>query len=369
MKRVFLFLYVLFYPFVSMAEIDAELASDEAYKQVQSKISGIVEVYNDSVKGLDRCAENGKHADEFTIDRRCYVTDEQKRQSPYNAVVGISDGCAMVSDYSDFYKITTCSGVIIKNSKDGQLYIYTAGHCAAKCDFLDQYAATQDGQMFTIKNIINEYDSKNYSKDYAVYAVPQEYQGKLPYVETASFTGKDVDVLGYTSLSIINDSAIRQAKQEWAKVLKSATGKQKQIVEQINSYVHLFPKDKNLKASFNCEMLKNTNQKHLDKRHFCQGFHGDSGGPVFDSSGRLTAVVSHGRVFDYSESDYIQFAYDGGQNVAAIDKAIKKRFGDTDIANQQNIYNSNANIFNRIQQQDIKRQLNEIRQLDKVRNF
>ena len=26
--------------------------------------------------------------DKYTIDKRCYVTDEQKKEKPYNAVVG-----------------------------------------------------------------------------------------------------------------------------------------------------------------------------------------------------------------------------------------------------------------------------------------
>ena len=36
-------------------------------------------------------ADSCTNPSEYTIDRRCYVTDKQKQQKPYNATVGLID--------------------------------------------------------------------------------------------------------------------------------------------------------------------------------------------------------------------------------------------------------------------------------------
>ena len=54
---------------------------------------------------------------EFTIDKRCYVTEAQKQTKPFNAVASLKD--IMGGIY--------CSGVIVE--KKGELYLYTAKHC------------------------------------------------------------------------------------------------------------------------------------------------------------------------------------------------------------------------------------------------
>ena len=59
--------------------------------------------------------------DEYTIDKRCYVTDEQKSQKPYNSVVQV-----IIPD-----KNGICTGTIVKE-KDGW-------------GLLKSYAATEDG--------------------------------------------------------------------------------------------------------------------------------------------------------------------------------------------------------------------------------
>lgn len=57
------------------------------------------------------------HPEQYTIDRRCYVTDVQKERLPYNTVV------ALVED-----GIKYCTGTIIKD-ENGDLYVYTARLC------------------------------------------------------------------------------------------------------------------------------------------------------------------------------------------------------------------------------------------------
>ena len=59
----------------------------------------------------------------YTIDKRCYVTEEQKKQKPYNAVATLvrNDGR------------TKCSGTIVKRQgltmDDAGYFLYTAKHC------------------------------------------------------------------------------------------------------------------------------------------------------------------------------------------------------------------------------------------------
>ena len=59
----------------------------------------------------------------YTVDKRCYVTDEQKKEKPYNAVATfvLADGR------------TNCSGTIVKrhglSQDDIGYFLYTAKHC------------------------------------------------------------------------------------------------------------------------------------------------------------------------------------------------------------------------------------------------
>ena len=58
--------------------------------------------------GADHCTD----PDKYTVDKRCYVTDEQKKEKPYNAVVRVGSGC---------------TGIIIE--KNGVPFLLTAKHC------------------------------------------------------------------------------------------------------------------------------------------------------------------------------------------------------------------------------------------------
>ena len=59
----------------------------------------------------------------YTVDKRCYVTEEQKKEKPYNAVATfiLADGR------------THCSGTIVKRQgltqDDVGYFLYTAKHC------------------------------------------------------------------------------------------------------------------------------------------------------------------------------------------------------------------------------------------------
>jgi len=306
-----------------------EITHTDQYKAVfsaiKNKISGITNKYNAHFKGLDSCAENGKYAKDFTIDRRCYMTDEQKQRHPYDAVVGIITN-GWVSDYSMFESMSgdACTGVIVKNPNDSQLYIYTAAHCVSDM-FPDLFAYSQNGYVIPITNIIKGGGkATNYQiNDYAVFAVPQEYQAVLPYVETGQYTDKNVDIVGHGTLSILSDSAIRAAKQEWQKILKKHPDINETIFEQIKRYnedTDFFSSDKQLKISFSCELVKvqDSNQAVQEKRNYCQVYGGNSGGPVFNFSGKLIGIVS----YRYKKYGYGLFPYEGMKDVATFNNAL-----------------------------------------------
>ena len=103
MKKIYFSLFLLFVPFLSMADLpmipeDGCSASASHYNPALPTIP------------ISRL---------YTIDRRCYVTDEQKKNSPYNAVV------ALIDNEGDAY----CTGTVMKQLSTGKLYVRTAKHC------------------------------------------------------------------------------------------------------------------------------------------------------------------------------------------------------------------------------------------------
>ena len=352
---MFLFLFAICYAFGAIANSDPDRekylithsdAYRTAFRSLSSKMSDTVNEYNDGFKGLDGCVENGKYANQFTIDRRCYITDEQRQKHPYNAVVGISVN-GWVSDYQTFESSggTICSGVIIKNPNDGQLYVYTAAHCVSAFDDLEQRAYTQNGYVFPITNIIKQGGgaTEYVVKDHAIFAIPQEYQHVLPYAETGEYTDKNVDIVGHGVLSVLNDSAIRAAKQEWKKTLTKSSGTQKAIFDQIKqyeAYTDLMPHDTKLKISFSCELMKQNelNQSNVKKHNYCQGYGGNSGGPVFNFAGQVMGIVSWGKVNRPDDNRYAWFPYEGIKGVEVFNKDLQQ-YQEMSSKEPQNINN------------------------------
>ena len=62
----------------------------------------------------DRCTNPSA----YTIDKRCYVTAEEKAQKPYNTTVALID---------HVYNVPMCTGTIIQIQD--MLVVYTAAHC------------------------------------------------------------------------------------------------------------------------------------------------------------------------------------------------------------------------------------------------
>lgn len=311
---------------------------------------------------------------EFTIDKRCYVTDEQKKTYPYNTVV------ALIKQDDYVY----CTGTIISEFNGSSIKrVYTAKHCTDvnKDNLVDETITikTQDGATYkaTNKDIqpkdaygnYNIAEDTLYSGDWAKYDLfdaPDDlpfttftthHSGTLGKLEATAenssvleklylplFVGKaflgdnnyDAQVVGYGSLKIMSDKEIQDFKDKYTKFLEtsledavkkvheddglSADEMQEKIddyktddyntgfvgdgvytgnpiVEEFiygalenalswNDYEAFF-KDNNLKTSL-CQL-------NVDGyKQGCQGWGGNSGGPIFDKDGRLMGIFTRG---------------------------------------------------------------------------
>lgn len=264
MKRLFVLFYLLFLPVFTFADDGAH----------------------------DGCVENGKYKKDFTIDRRCYVTDEQKQTSPYSAVVRLTD--------------KGCTGTIVK--KDNGYFIYTAKHCTYS-DNRDLNIKLQDGRAFII-NFVKRGESVDSDDDFGDWAQYKMSVDKddtnIPYVKTDSFKNGKVKVVGYGSLSIMTDKQIKQAKDDYGKFLvEMGFVDNEEALKQSGEYI--LTKDGGIRGGPN-KLLKFFLARHFTNEDLkvsdcelsngglkgCQLWGGNSGGPLFNNHGGIMGVVATG---------------------------------------------------------------------------
>ena len=272
---------------------------------------------------------------EYTVDKRCYVTDEQKTEKPYNAVVALVNG-------NDIY----CTGTIV--SKDNKLYLYTAKHCTdINEDNLSDSSLRikmQNGKKLTVSK--NNVGSNNLSDnhlvsqgDWGIYDIETKDvdsvnittnkkisdRNKINEVYEAAY---DTRVVGYGLVKIMSDAEIQKFKDNYVSWLKkkgftdedvngvpglfgviSGSGVNvgndvvsKYIEEMSDSNFNRIFKDEKLKQS-ECKYVSASTSKTTDKNYYfgCQGFGGNSGGGMFDNEGNLMAIVTLGEAAVGSE--------------------------------------------------------------------
>ena len=306
------------------------------------------------VQPHDSCMENGKYKSEYTLDRRCYVTDEQKQQAPYNAVVKLNEG-------------GTCTGTIVK--KGDEYFMYTAKHCFFYTDvdsdsnYVDIASIElQDGRTLSANRLMGgdrfaQFDDGTYYK----IMVDKDAVG-IPYVQTDSFKDGKVQIVGYGMLSIMSDKEIRRVKNGYVDYLKKYdefVGKNDDgtiaISEQngftkdggmrgldfksfFYNWMNEYLGDGNLKIS-DCEL----SNKILKG---CQVWGGNSGGPLFNNQGKLMGIVSSG---NYQI---------GGSKHASVGLVVGVHFNEKDVYKQQDWVASSqsqsdyTNWYTSIQQQN-----------------
>lgn len=246
---------------------------------------------------------------EYTVDKRCYVTDAQKKQKPYNAVVGLVDSAFIY-----------CTGTIVKG-KDGKPYLYTAKHCVVDQDYKVKSKLEiilQDGRelVVTKNNVGNhsEKDASTYDGDWAVYSINEADVPSVKETDKERFgfgpftSSYNTRVVGYGGLKVMSDKEIDDFKQKYIKYLQDVKNIKSKGTEDIygfynggvnttNSYVinflssgsinwYALKRDNiNLKVS-NCEYSSN------GKLTNCQLWSGNSGGPIFDDKGNIMGIMT-----------------------------------------------------------------------------
>lgn len=249
--------------------------------------------------------------DAFTVDRRCYVTDEQKTEKPYNAVV----------------KVYGCTGTIVKIEND--YYIYTAKHCVGS-KTVDSYesipAVLQNGAtVYADKYGVGNYNKatgENRGGDWAIYKIWDNFNdGTLPYVYISDkwdwgilSINRDARSVGYGALKIMSDAEIEEFKARYITYL--ATRKDIPYEQQTETTTYGFEADGGIKAhnsyvnNFIYSFLQYTDWDYLEDAFgdtdalkvsyckyatdgseiSCQSWGGNSGGGMFDNKGDIMGI-------------------------------------------------------------------------------
>lgn len=250
--------------------------------------------------------------DQYTLDKRCYVTDEQKGDKPYSAVVGI------VGVSGNF----SCTGTIVKGS-DEKLYIYTAKHCAhdGTGAILKRVSIkTQKATEITVTaNMYGSGDTQ--SADFAIYSLPDNTDVDSVVIDNKERVDidHDVNVIGYGWLKIMSDQDIKDFKTKYTNYLiDNKNIKKKELQRNYREYGFVYDENQSIgieldktfpsnyliylqatAATYYDSVFKDVNKLKVSQCSFnfvydktdCQVWSGNSGGGMFDQNGNLVATI------------------------------------------------------------------------------
>ena len=261
---------------------------------------------------------------EYTIDKRCYVTDSQKQIKPFNSVVLIIDA--------------GCSGTIVKNND--KLYVYTAKHCTdTNYDGIPDTKLTVQLQDKRILNAIQvsmgEYEittDTNQYGDWAIYLLDTNTTD-IPYVNISQIFQNDVNnaeeqalSIGYGKLKIMSDTEIDNFKNLYVNYLQNQTVQNQGFYkggintnnELVQNFVATLDTDYYIDIFANDELKQSRCTIMADgSTHNCQTWHGDSGGGVFDNNGNIMRITTRGRsiIGGESHAGKMKFTYSSGIDI------------------------------------------------------
>lgn len=265
------------------------------------------------IPSLAMAVDHCTNPKEYTADKRCYVTDEQKKEKPYNAVVALVDG-----------NYVYCTGTI--RDYKGKLYVYTAIHCVfdkSRNDTKDNIEVqTQDGTRITVfKHKQGDRDMTkglvhDRSGDWIIYKIPDEYKN----LSSTSFSNKSRNsgntyaarVVGYGALKIMSDADISYFKSKYVTWLKDKKGITSNGEETAYGWAYEGVYTHNVYANNFVNYLRSAEKSYYNsifmtmsilKQSFCrftgagvqkgcQLWGGNSGGGVFDDQGNLMGILT-----------------------------------------------------------------------------
>ncbi|MBR6685267.1 MAG: hypothetical protein IKL37_03290 [Alphaproteobacteria bacterium] len=260
-------------------------------------------------------ADHCTNPKEYTVDKRCYVTDEQKKEKPYNAVVALYD-----DEWGEY-----CTGTIVKDP-NGKPYLYTAKHCTGDENYMASSELTiklQDGRKLSVTKLaVGDYNiehDENMLGDWAIYSivnsdVPMVEKSTKRGIDDYDITKREIDVydarvVGYGSLKIMSDAEIAEFKSRYLTYLKDEKNIDAKGDENVygfyrggvntygNAYVTNFlDKEYDYWSSLtdDTSKLKLSHCKYgaTGLKVECQGWGGNSGGPIFDGRGNIMAILT-----------------------------------------------------------------------------
>ena len=283
-------------------------------------------VLSASVWAKDACT----NPDEYTVDKRCYVTDEQKQEKPYNAVV------ALIDENKD----VRCSGTIVK--QNNRLYLYTAKHCTfakgelskSKNSVLIRLENGASGYAYKYKVGDFYYEHENHKDgdanqdgDYAIYVLSESLEKAIGNHGFSLISDKDkwgfgpissnysARLIGYGALKVMSDKEIDLFKKKYIKFLKdefgvAAKGNETRYgfnnggvdtdTDIVEAYIYYLSQNESKyydeffgdyfkpKVSY-CEY--SSTGKTID----CQSWAGNSGCGIFDENGNIMAIFTRGK--------------------------------------------------------------------------
>ena len=260
---------------------------------------------------VSMAADHCTNPTEYTVDKRCYVTDKQKRTKPYNAVVAL-----VLDDGESHY----CTGTIVKDP-DGKPYLYTAKHCTVDENYMVRSELTiklQDGRKLSVTiHKVGDYDiehNKNVRGDWAIYSI---VNSDVPMVEKSTKREigvaplepyYDARVVGYGALKIMSDAEIAEFQSRYLTYLKDEKNIDAKGDENVYGFyrggvntrdpyfINFLTKEYDYWSSLknDASKLKLSHCKYsaTGRNVGCQGWGGNSGGPIFDNRGNIMGIYT-----------------------------------------------------------------------------